>query len=140
MFYTFSGAEWDGGLSSAWVRRSRRFLGRRYTMMGGADITLFIHSGQLQQMLHLQRRGYQETEVEKAIQQATTKQRVDCLQPRVRKTDNTRTPLVVTHHPSLPNLGNITRQHQHLLQLSRMDEEGDISSTHHSTPPSQKSM
>ena len=73
-------------------------------------------TGELKQ--HLQRRGYQEAEVEKAIQQAMTKQRVDCLQPQVRKTDNTRTPLVVTYHSSLPPLGNITCQHQHLLQLS----------------------
>ena len=50
---SFPEAGWDGGLSSARVRRSHRFLGWRCAMMGGADITLFIHSGQLQQMLVL---------------------------------------------------------------------------------------
>ena len=56
--------------------------------------------------------------METAVQQAATRQREDCLQPQEKERDNTRTPLVVTDHPSLPLLRNITRQHQHLLQLS----------------------
>ena len=73
-------------------------------------------TGELKQ--HLQRRGYQEHKLETAVQQAATRRREDCLQPREKERDNTRTPLIVTYHPSLPLLGNITRQHQHLLQLS----------------------
>ena len=62
----------------------------------------------------LQKRGYQEAEVEKAIQQAMSTRRDDCLQPQARETFNTTTP--PSSHPSMPPLGNITYQNQHLLQ------------------------
>ena len=52
-----------------------------------------------------------------AVQQAATRRREDCLPPREKERQH-QDPLVVTYHPSLPLLRNITRQHQHLLQLS----------------------
>ena len=50
---------------------------------------------------HLNRRGYDRHHLDQAILQASSRPREDCLTVCHRNTDNTRTPLVVTYHPSL---------------------------------------
>ena len=62
-------------------------------------------------------RGYKKAFVLKQIRRARLKTREETLAPRPRNATN-RVPMVVTYHPSLPNIGSILRELQPLLHCS----------------------
>ena len=62
-------------------------------------------------------RGYKEHFVKQQIQNAKFKTREEALTPRQQNT-NSRVPMVVTYHPSLPNIGAMLKELQPLLHCS----------------------
>ena len=62
-------------------------------------------------------RGYKKAFVLKQIRRARLKTREETLAPHPRNATN-RVPMVVTYHPSLPNIGSILRELQPLLHCS----------------------
>ena len=67
-------------------------------------------------------RGYKKAIVLKQIRRVRLKTREGKLPPRPRNATN-RVPVVVTYHPSLPNIGSILRELQPLLHcLEKMQE------------------
>jgi len=66
---------------------------------------------------YLVERGYKEHVVKQQIQNAQSKTREEALTPRQQNT-NSRVPMVVTYHPSLPNIGAMLKELQPLLHCS----------------------
>lgn len=66
---------------------------------------------------YLVERGYKEHFVKQQIQNAQSKTREEALTPRQQNT-NSRVPMVVTYHPSLPNIGAMLKELQPLLHCS----------------------
>lgn len=67
---------------------------------------------------HLTRRGYSPSFIQGQIDRASSIRRADALAPGLREA-NRRVPLVVTYHPSLPNLPTITRDNTPVLHASQ---------------------
>ena len=66
---------------------------------------------------YLVARGYREGFVNDQIRRAKSKTREEALTPASQKS-TTRVPMVVTYHPTLPNIGHILRELQPLLHCS----------------------
>ena len=66
-------------------------------------------------------RGYKDNFVKAQIWKAKSKSRVEVLGPYI-KEKNERIPFVTMYHPSLPNIGGLTRELQPILHCSKVPE------------------
>ena len=80
------------------------------------DEWYLAHTQELEQ--YLVDRGYRDTEMQRQIDQATSRDRTELLSNHSEKTNLGRVPLVVTHHPHLPPLSYILRRHLPILHAS----------------------